>query len=56
MLTNLEKQKFTLEAAEDTSTVFETLSLATATTNEYLKQHGSDSGSLADDLKSELAQ
>jgi len=32
MLTNLEKQKFTLQAAEDTSTVFETLSLATATT------------------------
>jgi hypothetical protein len=31
MVNNLVKQKFTLEAAEDMSAVFETLSLATAT-------------------------
>ena len=55
MLNNLAKQKFTLETAEDTSAVFETLSLATATNRELLSAQGSDANeSFAEELKSEL--
>ena len=48
MLNNLEKQKFTLEAAEETSSVFETLSMATATSKQYLK--GVNNESLLEEL------
>ena len=57
MLANLDKQKFTLEAAEETSVVFETLSLATATTSEYLSQHSSEQhNSFAEEIRNEMAQ
>ena len=55
MLNNLVQQKFTLESAEETSSVFETLSLATATSKEVLKIGEGDT-SLAEDLKNEMAQ
>ena len=54
MLNNLAKQKFTLETAEDTSAVFDTLSLATATNKELMTAHGSENESFAEELKSEL--
>ena len=54
MVNNLVKQKFTLEAAEDTSAVFETLSLATATSKNYLK--GTDHESMVEELKNDLAE
>ena len=55
MLNNLVQQKFTLESADETSSVFETLSLATATSKEVLKISEGDT-SLAEDLKNEMAQ
>ena len=54
MVNELDKQKFTLEAAEETSAVFETLSLATATSKEAMRQC-EDSMSM-DELKNERAQ
>ena len=40
MLNELEKQKFNLEAADETSAVFETLSIATAASRDLLKGEG----------------
>ena len=56
MVNNLVQQKFNLESAEETSAVFETLSMATATSREYMNQHGAEHESMADELKEELAQ
>ena len=55
MLNELEKQKLTLEAAEDTSAVFETLSLATATSKEAIRQGVGDSMSI-EELKDDQAR
>lgn len=54
MLNKLFEQKFNLEAAEETSEVFETLSMATATSKEYLKN--SNNESMVDELKNDLAE
>lgn len=54
MLNKLFEQKFTLEAAEETSEVFETLSMATATSKEYLRNANNES--MVDELKNDLAE
>jgi len=58
LLTNLEQQKFTLEAAEENSVIFETLSLATATSKEFLQQNGGSEQTsfCAEEMRNEMAQ
>ena len=51
----MEQQKFTLEAAEENSEVFETLTLATATSKELLSTQLSSESSFSVDLKNEMA-
>ena len=54
MLNNLIQQRFTLEAAEETADVFETLTLATATNKEMMRNN--EESFCADELKSEIDQ
>ena len=55
MLNNLIQQQFTLEAAEETADVFETLSLATATNREILSNNEENSFSV-EEIKSDMDQ
>ena len=52
MLNNLIQQKFTLEAAEETTDVYETLTLASSTNKELL----SNESFSVEEMKSEMDQ
>ena len=56
MFNNLIQQKINLEAAEETSSLFQTLSLATMTNKQLLSANGSDLDTTLEEYKSDLAE
>ena len=56
MVNNLIQQKINLEAAEETSSLFQTLSLATSTNKQLLSANGSDLDTTLEEYKSDLAE